>query len=119
MGSRRANASSLNRVEWAGTNSKGRRWGNIWETMKKRKKTDKSSGKRRDGEKRQGKKRKGRRRCKMARQYLGVPATSVPVDCLFLIAGPGSAYDDLRENMTREEMFENLILKWPRTNRPN
>jgi hypothetical protein len=43
----------------------------------------------------------------MARQYLGVPATSASADCLFSLAG--RAFDDMRQRM-KEEMFE--ILMW-------
>ena len=49
---------------------------------------------------------------RMARQYLGVPATSASAERLFSIAG--RAYDDLRQRMG-EEMLE--ILMWARVNR--
>ena len=48
----------------------------------------------------------------MARQYLGVPATSASAECLFSIAG--RAFDDLRQGM-KEQMLE--MLMWARTNR--
>jgi len=48
----------------------------------------------------------------MARQYLGVPATSASAERLFSITG--RAYDDLRQAM-REDMLE--MLMWARINR--
>jgi hypothetical protein len=48
----------------------------------------------------------------MARQYLGVPATSASAECLFSLAG--RAFDDLRQKM-KEEMLE--ILMWARINK--
>lgn len=48
----------------------------------------------------------------MARQYLGVPATSASSERLFSIAG--RAYDDLRQRMN-EDMLE--MLMWARVNR--
>jgi len=48
----------------------------------------------------------------MARQYLGVPATSALAECLFSLAG--RAFDDLRQCM-KEEMLE--ILMWARINK--
>ena len=48
----------------------------------------------------------------MARQYLGVPATSASAERLFSIAG--RTFDDLRQKM-REEMLE--MLMWARINR--
>ena len=48
----------------------------------------------------------------MARQYLGVPATSDSVDRLFSLAG--HAFEDLRQKM-KEEMLE--IFMWSRINK--
>ena len=48
----------------------------------------------------------------MARQYLGVPATSASAERLFSLAG--RAFDDLRQCM-KEEMLE--ILMWARINK--
>ena len=48
----------------------------------------------------------------MARQYLGVPATSASAERLFSIAG--RSFDDLRQRM-KEEMLE--MLMWARINR--
>jgi hypothetical protein len=48
----------------------------------------------------------------MARQYLGVPATSASAERLFSLAG--RAFDDLRQRM-KEEMLE--ILMWARINK--
>ena len=48
----------------------------------------------------------------MARQYLGVPATSASAERLFSIAG--RAFDDVRQSM-KEEMLE--MLMWARVNR--
>ena len=48
----------------------------------------------------------------MARQYLGVPATSASAERLFSLAG--RAFDDLRQCM-KEEMIE--ILMWARINK--
>jgi hypothetical protein len=48
----------------------------------------------------------------MARQYLGVPATSASAERLFSLAG--RAFDDLRQGM-KEEMLE--ILMWARINK--
>ena len=48
----------------------------------------------------------------MARQYLGVPATSASSERLFSIAG--RSFDDLRQRM-KEEMLE--MLMWARINR--
>lgn len=48
----------------------------------------------------------------MARQYLGVPATSASAERLFSIAG--RAFDDLRQGM-KEQMLE--MLMWARINR--
>ena len=48
----------------------------------------------------------------MARQYLGVPATSASAERLFSLAG--RAFDDMRQNM-KEEMLE--MLMWARVNR--
>ena len=48
----------------------------------------------------------------MARQYLGVPATSASAERLFSIAGRN--FDDLRQHM-KEEMLE--MLMWARVNR--
>ena len=48
----------------------------------------------------------------MARQYLGVPATSASAERLFSIAG--RSFDDLRQRM-KEEMLEMLL--WARINR--
>ena len=48
----------------------------------------------------------------MARQYLGVPATSASAERLFSIAGRN--FDDLRQRM-KEEMLE--MLMWARINR--
>ena len=48
----------------------------------------------------------------MARQYLGVPATSASAERLFSIAG--RAFDDLRQGM-KAEMLE--MLMWARVNR--
>ena len=50
----------------------------------------------------------------MARQYLGVPATSASAERLFSIAG--RAFDDLRQGM-KAEMLE--MLMWARINREN
>lgn len=50
---------------------------------------------------------------KMARQYLGCPATSASAERLFSIAG--RVYDDLRQHM-QEDMLESLM--WARINRP-
>ena len=47
----------------------------------------------------------------MARQYLGVPATSASAERLFSIAG--RSFDDLRQRM-KEEMLE--MLMWARIN---
>ena len=47
----------------------------------------------------------------MARQYLGVPATSASAERLFSIAG--RTFDDLRQSM-KEEMLE--MLMWARIN---
>ena len=47
----------------------------------------------------------------MARQYLGVPATSASAERLFSIAG--RAFDDLRQGM-KEQMLE--MLMWARIN---
>jgi hypothetical protein len=50
----------------------------------------------------------------MARQYLGVPATSASAERLFSIAGRSShIYDDLRQAM-KEQMLE--MLMWARIN---
>lgn len=48
----------------------------------------------------------------MARQYLGIPATSASAERLFSIAG--RAFDDLRQHM-KEQMLE--MLMWARINR--
>jgi hypothetical protein len=48
----------------------------------------------------------------IARQYLGVPATSASANCLFSLAG--RAFDDMRQRM-KEEMLE--ILMWACINR--
>ena len=48
----------------------------------------------------------------MARQYLGVPATSASAERLFSIAG--RVFDDLRQNI-RGDMLE--MLMWARINR--
>ena len=48
----------------------------------------------------------------MARQYLGVPATSASAARLFSLAG--HAFDDMRQGM-KEEMLE--MLMWARANR--
>ena len=48
----------------------------------------------------------------MARQYLGVPATSASAERLFSIAG--RAFDDQRQSM-KEQMLE--MLMWARINR--
>ena len=48
----------------------------------------------------------------MARQYLGVPATSASAERLFSLAG--RAFDDMRQGM-KEEMLE--MLMWARVNR--
>jgi hypothetical protein len=50
----------------------------------------------------------------MARQYFGVPATSVSAERLFSLAG--RAFDDMRQQM-KEEMLE--ILMWARINKKN
>ena len=50
----------------------------------------------------------------MARQYLGVPATSASAERLFSVAG--GAFDDLRQRM-KEDMLE--MLMWARINREN
>ena len=50
----------------------------------------------------------------MARQYLGIPATSASAERLFSIAG--RAFDDFRQNM-KAEMLE--MLMWARVNREN
>ena len=49
---------------------------------------------------------------RMARQYLGCPATSASAERLFSIAG--RVYDDLRQGMD-ESMLE--LLMWARINR--
>ena len=48
----------------------------------------------------------------MARQYLGVPATSASAERLFSIAG--RVFDDLRQGM-QAEMLE--MIMWARVNR--
>ena len=48
----------------------------------------------------------------MARQYLGVPATSASAERLFSVAG--RTYDDLRQNL-KDEMLETTM--WARINR--
>ena len=48
----------------------------------------------------------------MARQYLGVPATSASSERLFSLAG--RAFDDQRQSM-KEEMLD--MLMWARVNR--
>ena len=45
----------------------------------------------------------------MARQYLGVPATSASAERLFSIAG--RVYDDLRQRMTPEMLEERMWAK--------
>ena len=47
-----------NKVQWAGADAKGRRWGNIWGPVEKRKEADKSSGQGEVEKEGQGKKRK-------------------------------------------------------------